>query len=873
MSARFSVVSPMYNVQEYLPDYFASLEKQSIGMEQLQIILVDDGSTDDTAAVAERFAQKHPGSVTVLRKANGGQASARNLGLEHATGEWVTFPDPDDVLDHNYFRVVGGAAAAASARGTSPAMVSTRLLMWFEESGKIKHSHALDRRFRHGERIVDIDESPDWIQPHATSGFFRMELIREHGLLFPETLRLRFEDSSFVARYLLRAAAPIVQFLPSARYLYRQRSDNSSTIQSSTADPRKYVDTIDIGFRGVIEEALSIVGRVPRWAQNLFLYDQFWILRSSQGAGVRNASFPDDMYPQLWSLVHEYLQQVDEDAILAFHLMPVAHWMREALLLAKRGSGHTTVYRGAVDSERGLTSLVYRYIDERPLEKLTLTDGTAIAARFGKDQGLEYVGRPLIWQRTLWIPDDVAVLLELDSVRIEEFPDGPRVPAAQFRLANASASERPRRAAARRRLKRAARALKRRASTRGLGIIRRDLAIGSRHRARKYADAWAFIDRDNAANDSAEDLYWWVREHHPEVNAWFIVRHDSPDWTRMQRRGARLVDYGTPEFFALLAHAKHLASSHADRFITDALPRKYRSYKFTFLQHGVIKGDISGWLNPKRIDLFVTSTVAEFEYITGPSAYRYGTKEVCLTGMPRFDALQSRSSKVDDADKNLIVVMPTWRDYLVSAMGATSADRAGLAEFIQTDYATQFSALLASLAAQEKQRGSGRRIVFMPHPNMGVYLDRFPTPPEVSVASYDDADVRDILIHAAVLVTDYSSMAFNAAYIDLPVVYFQFDAEAYYRGHTERPGYFSYDDDGFGPVCMTVPDATRAVAAALEGGMPAEYGRRIEETFPTRDGRNCERVYDAMTETATRRSLAERLRSAESEPAEGDRSA
>ena len=148
---------------------------------------------------------------------------------------------------------------------------------------------------------------------------------------------------------------------------------------------------------------------------------------------------------------------------------------------------------------------------------------------------------------------------------------------------------------------------------------------------------------------------------------------------------------------------------------------------------------------------------------------------------------------------------------------------------------------------------------------MKTYLDQFDVPAGVSVASYDDVDVREVLSRASVVVTDYSSIAFNAGDIDVPVVYFQFDADEYYSGHTERPGYFTYADDGFGPVCATVGDTARAVAATLEEGMAPTYARRVEETFPLRDGGNCGRVYRAMLETVTRRPLEERLTPAERE--------
>ena len=66
------------------------------------MIAVDDGSTDDSLDLLRSWAERRPDHVTVITKENGGQSTARNLGLESARGEWVTFTDPDDVLDPAY---------------------------------------------------------------------------------------------------------------------------------------------------------------------------------------------------------------------------------------------------------------------------------------------------------------------------------------------------------------------------------------------------------------------------------------------------------------------------------------------------------------------------------------------------------------------------------------------------------------------------------------------------------------------------------------------------------------------------------------------------------------------------------------------------
>ncbi len=834
MPAEFTVISPMFNVARYLPEYFASLERQTYGFHRLEIILVDDGSADETAQLAEAFARRHS-NVRVIRKENGGQASARNAALPLATGTWLTFPDPDDALSANYFEVVANAIDHERPQ----AMLSTRLLMWFDAQDEVKDTHVLGGRFREGTVTKSLIHSAEWIQPHITSGFVQRRVVEEARLTFPEDLRLRFEDGAFVSLYLLRFNEPRVTFLPDAEYLYRQRSDQSSTIQSSGSNPAKYTDTIRFGFLPVIREALKTRSSLPKWLQNLFLYDQFWIFRSSQSPAVRNARFSDEMYQALDDLVPAYLRHVDDESIANFSLIYVAPWMREALLLVKRGGGVGPAYWGAKDTHRGLRSIVFRYRGASPDIRLQVND-VDVTPLFQKSFGLEYAGRPIVMQHTLWVDDASAVALTLNGEPRDLHDRPPKIdPAFPNPVKKSSA---------RLRFERVTQALVRRVSPGGLHFWRRDVAVRSRKLAEKFAHAWVFIDRDVDAGDSAEDQYWWMTTKHPEINSWFVVRHGSPDWRRMSAAGARLVGYGTPEFYALLHHADHLASSHADRFITHALPPKMMpaDYSFTFLQHGVIKGDISHWLNPKDIDVFVASTPDEYRYLTESPAYRYSTKEVVLAGLPRFDVLMERASAVSDDSKNLVLIMPTWRDYLVGRMGKDSADRQSIADFGETTYAREISRLISDenfLATCERL---GMRIVFMPHPNMQPYLADFTLPERVEVRSYVDTDVREMITHAALLITDYSSIAFNAAFLRTPVLYFQFDLDEYLAGHTERAGYFEYERDGFGPVTRSAGEASEAALRTLTSGADPTYVDRMKRAFPTRDGQNRRRVYQAM---------------------------
>ena len=99
---KVSVVVPFYNVQEYIEKSLESLVNQTL--QEIEIIVVNDGSKDDSESIARKFADAYPDKVKLLTKENGGLSDARNYGMQFATGEYVGFLDSDDYVDADMYQ-------------------------------------------------------------------------------------------------------------------------------------------------------------------------------------------------------------------------------------------------------------------------------------------------------------------------------------------------------------------------------------------------------------------------------------------------------------------------------------------------------------------------------------------------------------------------------------------------------------------------------------------------------------------------------------------------------------------------------------------------------------------------------------------------
>ena len=367
-------------------------------------------------------------------------------------------------------------------------------------------------------------------------------------------------------------------------------------------------------------------------------------------------------------------------------------------------------------------------------------------------------------------------------------------------------------------------------------------------------DVWMIMDRDTQADDNAEHLYRWIKQNHPEQKCYFALRKTSPDWKRLKREGFDLLDFGSKKHEKQLKKCSKIISSHTDAYVFSYFGDFFlKSKDLIYLQHGVIKDDLSSWFNPKPFSIFIMATKREQESIVSQgSPYAFTEKTIKGTGFPRHDRLLALSEKNKD-HKPCILIMPTWREFLAGKVIGKSNERTLNDDFLTSDYKKQWEAFLFDPRLKALADKSIRLVLF-PHANITPYYHAgyFKVPEYVEVA-WDNGNlsIQDCFTNASLLVTDYSSVMFELAYIQTPMVYFQFDKAACYGGdHLYRKGYFSCEDDGFGPVTETLDEAISAVENYVDNNFAVEekYLQRMQDTFLYRDGKCCERVWNAIKE-------------------------
>lgn len=816
LNERYSLVVPCFNMERYLDKFLKSLTSQTSGTDGIEVIIVDDGSTDQSAVIAKRWAERYPSLINYHYQENQGLCAARNTGLRLATNKWVSFPDPDDLFHHRYFETIDRFLTRERHRNLST--VCCNFVRFFEKSGKKKDDHALKFRFGAGTKLVRAHDMGDMMQLAINSAFLLRERMVEGGFTFNPLIVPGFEDAEVVNRYLIKQPESWVAFLPGAKYYYCKRADESSMQDTARTKKSFYLNQPKYGWLSVLREAKESRGEIPKFIQRTVLYDAIGHFRNHLKRPQSLGLLTDDEKQEYKATMAEAMSYLDPKLIASTDLPGLFEDLRVGILNLYFGQRRwaTNAYITHYDDQKNLMR-ISMYVSSNDNDPVIMNDGFEVHKIHMKKIRNTFVGDTFFYEIAFWVPVDpgrYTVSLPVGNAR--------------FRFNG---------------------------KTYNKGITAKEILShfgrkpklkGVKARlARRFDDAWLLMDRIDKADDNAEHFYRYLMNNRPGGNYYFVISRNSPDWARLKAEGFRLISFRSRRHLAALQRAKYLISSHGDAYVRKPFKAAHlrdSNYKFLFIQHGVTKDNQAEWFNHIMPALLATATPDEYQSIVSrDSEYHLSEKEVYLTGFPRHDTLLEIAPS-----RKTIFVMPTWRESL-----SGKVSRPGVRElkpgFEKSEYVTRWVGLLNSPRLAQIARENGLQIVFCPHPNLAKHLSAFQIPSSIKTVFVDKIkSLQPHFAEMAVMVTDFSSVAFDAAVIDKPVVYYQFDKDTFFAGHIYRPGYFDYEQHGFGPVALdeeSALDAINKAAADLEDGV---YHERRIKTFPFKDGRSSERLYDAI---------------------------
>ncbi|MDH5491828.1 MAG: bifunctional glycosyltransferase family 2 protein/CDP-glycerol:glycerophosphate glycerophosphotransferase [Myxococcales bacterium] len=747
----------------------------------LEVLMIDDGSTDASPEILASYAREDS-RFRAVRQQNAGVAAARNRGLEEARGEFVAFLDSDDRLPLDaYERLIKTAREDDAEIAVGLAESFNEKSRWIAASMRELERRAVRGTTLRASPFLAADASP------CTKVFSRA-LVDRASLRFPVGVGLG-EDHHFVARAYAEAAK--LSVLPSVVYHYRARGGAGAASLTSTIDAKVFDDLIWV--RTALGETLGAYPETRRFLDAAFLRSvDFRLMKFIRGS---------ESEPRFQPLLAETLGK-----------------LRAALAGIERDLWME------LPAPRSRLLLQAVIAGELELARLLCVEGL----------GPSFVGLADV-RGMLQDPDFVRAMLVAQHETIMSQRAKAAAPNAKAALrrwvgkgrAQLPAGLRPRSA---------------RAVARDAKLLAARVSSSLKRRAGQVRELWLIGERlGNSVEDTGFQFFRYLRQEQPGIDAYFVTRRDAKGVEAAEALG-NVLYYGTRDSYEAILEARVLAYSDSGRDFFHhwrrIAPHLRADAVGCFLQHGVIgtsgMGDYyskaSMLARGERVDLFVASTDAEQEIIETRLGFDPG--EVIRTGLSRFDSLSSAPG-----DGESVLIVPTWRDWLRQRPQA---------EVAISEYYRSWQGLLSSPALHELLDEHGLRSRFWPHFAMGGHAKLFrSTHPRVQILDPSSDLLQAHIRQASLLITDYSSVGFDFAYQERPVIYYQFDSDRFF----DRRGEAMMEEEAMiGPVVESAEGLLRCLEAHLAGGLRTQepFAARQRAFFPRRDQQNSARIFEAI---------------------------
>lgn len=868
---KFSIITPFFNTELYINECIESVINQTLDFkENVQLILIDDGSGDDSKSIALKYQELYPNNILILSQNHSGQSASRNSGLKHAEGEYINFLDSDDRLSldalENVFNYL---------KNHDEGIVSIPI----EYLGS-DDEHILLPKFRKT-RLVNVLEDMDYPQTNISSCFIKKEILTEN---FDENL-ITGEDFLLINKLLVNEGKYAI--LNNCTYFYRIRPDETAISDMVISEKEFFKTKVNGSYKKLIDYSVSKLGYLPDFIKYSLAFDigNYYQIPTST---VLNKS----EYVEFRKSLQDVLNHVDDEIIINHKFL--GEILKSFLIYLKNNEFHIDVESNKVSLksndytindlhdrllvvdvveiiENSLnfttffrSSCDYKYFTMQAVKvkndgSREFYDGKFFDYPTTKRYPVESVG--LCWNFDYTVDFKIPIVKgEVSRIYFKLIYDENGKHAEmhnplQFQNYDAGLSKvcnylikndqmviynrgdesfylQPYSFAKSAKLEMVSmmKMIKDFNSSTLPGIFYHLLYLFL-YPFMRNKRIWIFQDRVDIADDNAKHLFEYAIKQDDEIEKYFVISRDCEDFNEMKKIDSNIVPLGSFKNKFLYLFAEKMISSHVNHSWLNPFFNPKRPYyngfltvEKCFLQHGVIKDDLSSWLRKffQNLHLFLTSSDYERDSILGDT-YNYDEEVVQAFGLPRHDNLKFGVAKKE------ILFSPTWRKHLINRQA-----------FEKSEYYFRLNSFLNNERLLNAIKDKDYKLVFRPHYDLQPFLDLFTIDEDIIEVNTHDS-YQTIFNNSAVMITDYSSVFFDFSFLKKPVIYYHEGNDYHYD-----EGYFSYEEMGFGDVIDNEEDLVDKIIYYMDNDceMEEKYKKRVDKFFKYTDQKNCSRVYE-----------------------------
>lgn len=866
----------VHNVEDYLNEAIESILNQNISFKDyIQLILVNSESLDNSSSIANDYQSKYPENIICLSCDSELGSDAYNMGLEYAKGEYINFMNASDVLSSDLLSKVN------STFNKQNVDIVTVLIEFLNE----KTNYPLKFKFfDDAEQFIDLKKENNSIQIDVATAFIKSDIIVD--LKFDN--KIEMADAFFINKLFLNSDK--YYLIKNATYFSR---DEVFNVENYSKD--KILSSFNYFYNELIDCSIEKYSAVPKFIQNVLLY---YLRDIVQIGDIENIFKTTQEVNEFWDKFTYILSFIDMNQIVNNKVL--GNGVKNFLRFIKNEDFHIETKGKEVYIKSGndiLNSLHKRKIwldiveikdnflnisgsfnsscDKKYIDIEAVKSGNNIKTVY-EAREVEYFNTyrqtksflTIPWEftysfdfkipiednesfslffRTIYHEGDNHVVMDSELtgryyLNLSDYGN-------YFRKDNHILL-----------LKRNVFYLRPESYIRAIvyefkvymKVLFSSLPLVAKFKTilfrficfilypfYKNRKIWLFSDRRDLSCDNGEHFFRYAMTRKDDVHKYFVLEGDCEDYNRLKDiYGNHVVAFKSFKHKILFAFADKLMQSQISPLtytpFHEPKPRRFAGLglgEVYFLQHGVNRYDMSSWVTKFDKNLSLILTVSDIDYaeFTG-NHYSYDDSIVQTLGYPRFDNLTNKNLKKQ------IVIMPTWRNNIKTAN-----------QLINSEYFKRFNGLLNNKKLIEHAKKMGYDIILKPHPLMYKFINVFDVDDYVKVDNVTKHHY--ILCDSALMITDYSSVAFDFVYLKKPVIYYQ------YGGGSDHHFDIStvIKDDGSMDFGEKIDNEERLIDKIIEYmendcKMEEIYQKRVDNFFKFVDKNNSKRVYDWIYE-------------------------
>ena len=350
---------------------------------------------------------------------------------------------------------------------------------------------------------------------------------------------------------------------------------------------------------------------------------------------------------------------------------------------------------------------------------------------------------------------------------------------------------------------------------------------------------WITFDQLFKGGDNGQYFYEYMNEHVKDIDTYYIINKDTKEYKELSKKYKTLLPFSTYKTRLKCLKSDIMFATRIDIRLYMGFTENDEIYvrdlfkaDVVCLQHGLTIQKIAQYQNKfyDNTKHYFCVSPKEVENITKP-IYGYTEDMITLTGAPRYDGLTGEPKKQ-------ILITPTWRRNVTAGTNEKGKQHEYSVNFKRTTYYKIYNSLINDKRLIDAAKRTGYRIVYLVHPILSPQAGDYDKNDFVDIVPGVKANYEKMLKESALMVTDYSGIQFDFAYMRRPLVYFH---------PAELPPQYAEEDTGFGPICRTNEELIDQLINAMESDCKLEedYKKKIDAFFPFDDQNACKRVYEA----------------------------